>query len=109
MPDFFQELQIDRVGWIRAALSSLSGISLLIYELLQNADDSINPQGTHASRIHIEVTPKYLSIWNDGVFSECGNVRSSLCTRGAHDSAALTNRGAEPQGAIEWLFRKSIS
>ena len=58
---------IDYFGSMSRILRDLSGPSTLVYELLQNADDAPG-----ATAIRFEVRPESLVVWNDGVFSDCG-------------------------------------
>jgi hypothetical protein len=65
---------LDHLGFIRTKLTDLRGYATLANELIQNADDA---QG--ASSISFDVRQDCLVVDNDGVFSDCGSVKDSIC------------------------------
>ena len=62
----------DHLGSIARTVRDLTGSTHLAYELIQNAEDAPG-----ATRIRFDVTDKALVVWNDGLFSDCGNPRAS--------------------------------
>lgn len=55
-------------------LRDLRGSDVLIYELIQNADDAVG-----ATKMVFDVTEEALVVENDGVFSDCGHLSESQC------------------------------
>jgi len=58
---------IDYLGNLGRMLRDLTGFATLLFELLQNADDA------GAASIRIDVGQDALVVFNDAVFSDCGN------------------------------------
>ena len=64
---------IDYLGEIGAKLRDLQGYATLIHELIQNADNA------PASRMSFDIRRDALILDNDGVFSECADVKVPQC------------------------------
>ncbi len=62
---------IDYLGFLEAKLRDLQGISTLVYELIQNADDVKDAEGNPgASQIVFDICDDALIVTNDGAFRE---------------------------------------
>ena len=62
---------IDFFGFLEMKLRDLQGISTLVYELIQNADDVKDDQGQPgAKRISFDIRDDALIVENDGVFRD---------------------------------------
>ena len=67
----YRSQSVDYLGFLRSQLNGLQGISTLCYELIQNADDVKNVDGSPgASRITFDIWDDALWVENDGVFRE---------------------------------------
>ncbi|MBF0240117.1 MAG: DUF3883 domain-containing protein [SAR324 cluster bacterium] len=67
---------IDYIGFLEKQLRDLRGDAVLVYELIQNADDAKD-----VSYISFDVRDDALIVENDGIFSDCGTVNSSpICS-----------------------------
>jgi len=64
----------DHLGSLANVLKDLGGDETILHELAQNADDA---EG--ATRIQFSVDADALTVWNDGVFSNCGDQEQKLC------------------------------
>lgn len=71
----------DFWGNLKRDLQELRGISTLVYELIQNADDvktlEGKPGGAH--EISFDIREDCLIVENDGVFSDCGHLKEDEC------------------------------
>src|SRR5207244_2891073 len=65
---------IDHLGDLGAKLRDLQGYRTLAYELIQNADDARD-----TTAMSFDVSEEALIVDNDGVFSDCGNVKAADC------------------------------
>jgi len=62
---------IDFLGFLEAKLRDLQGVSTLVYELIQNADDVKDAAGNPgASQIVFDIRDDALVVTNDGVFRD---------------------------------------
>jgi len=60
---------VDYLGFIQSELRGLQGVSTLVYELIQNADDVRDDEGNPAAfRMTFDVCDDALIVENDGVF-----------------------------------------
>lgn len=64
----------DYLGSLGATLRNLQGYRTFAHELIQNADDAPD-----ATRAIFDVGDHALTVDNDGVFSDCGQMKSSRC------------------------------
>lgn len=64
----------DYLGNIARMLGDLQGVSTVIHELVQNADDAPG-----ATEMRFTVTADRLEVWNDGLFDRCEDVRAFDC------------------------------
>ena len=69
----FLPRSIDYLGDLGAKLRDLQGYGTLANELIQNADDA------PASWMSFDIRQDALVVDNDGVFSECGDLRAPEC------------------------------
>jgi hypothetical protein len=72
----------------------LTGLDTLVYELVQNADDA-----PIATEMRFEVDLEGLTVWNDGVFSDCGDQDSPDCR-------LVSQNGGEPVRCDFHSFRR---
>ena len=78
----FLPRSIDYLGDLGAKLRDLQGYGTLANELIQNADDA------PASWMSFDIRQDALVVDNDGVFSECGDLRAPECLwRGIDDDS----------------------
>jgi hypothetical protein len=64
----------DHLGEIAKTVGDLRGLSTVIHELIQNADDAPG-----ATRMRFTVRDDALEVWNDGVFSRCSDIATPVC------------------------------
>jgi hypothetical protein len=64
----------DHLGSLANVLKDLGGDETILHELTQNADDA---DGT--TTIRFSITADELTIWNDGVFTNCGQQADKQC------------------------------
>ncbi len=64
----------DHLGSLANVLKDLGGDETILHELAQNADDAES-----ATKIRFSVDADALTVWNDGVFSNCGDQEQKLC------------------------------
>lgn len=71
----------DFWGNLKRDLQELRGISTLVYELIQNADDVKTLEGKPggAQEISFDIREDCLIVENDGVFSDCGHLKEDEC------------------------------
>lgn len=94
--DYYEDVEyldqdVDYIGFIQSQLRGLQGISTLVYELLQNADDVLDDEGKPAaSLICFDVRDDALIVENDGVFREIDFHRMSHIAYGGKRSESGT-------------------
>jgi len=78
---FYLSQERDFWGNLRRDLQELQGISTLVYELIQNADDvkTLDGKPGGASEITFDIQDKCLIVTNNGVFSDCGHLNEHTC------------------------------
>ena len=64
----------DHIGALANVLKDLGGTTTLLHELIQNADDSLT-----ATSVRFTLDENALTVWNDGVFTSCGEQDQDLC------------------------------
>jgi len=70
----------DFINSLDADLRNLQGMSTLVYELVQNADDVKDEQGRPgATLIAFDLRDDALRVFNDGRFSDCGHLDENEC------------------------------
>jgi len=71
----------DYLGSLQADLQNLHGMSTLVYEILQNADDVKDTEGNlgGAKEVIFDITDEALIIENDGLFSDCYDLEKYEC------------------------------
>ena len=67
------KLTVNLLGNIARALTSLRGIDVMAYELIQNAEDS------HATKMVINVDDDGIRIFTDSVFRKCLDREADNC------------------------------
>src|SRR5687768_6232553 len=79
MPDetFYLDQSVDYLGFLNAKLRDLRGLTTLINELVQNADDAAT-----ANSLIVDITDEALIFENDGVFTDCGSIEARHCPWG---------------------------
>gem|GEM_PF-5930636 len=73
---------LDYYDALRTKLGDLEGADTLIHELAQNAHDAYRDadRQERATRIIFDICDDGLRVWNDGVFSSCGDVSAPECS-----------------------------
>lgn len=71
----------DFMNFLTSQIQELAGISTLIFEMIQNADDVRTSTGSlgGASIVTFDFCDDYLKIINNGTFSDCGQVDDPEC------------------------------
>lgn len=64
----------DHLGSLANVLKDLGGDETILHELTQNADDAVG-----ATTVRFSISNDALTVWNDGVFSNCGQQEEMKC------------------------------